>query len=120
MNQSIDRFLQHTTFVAQNDLWSSHIDQLFQAVVTIDDPTVKVVQIGGGKFPPLELNHRTQGRREDWDHIEDHILRIVSRASQLINHFQSFDQPPAVSYRSLMFQLHCQILVEHVEVESPK
>ncbi|MNJ67978.1 hypothetical protein D3C77_641900 [compost metagenome] len=45
IQQGIYRFLQHTFFVAHDDVRRSQIQQAFQTVVTVDHATVQIVQI---------------------------------------------------------------------------
>ena len=45
VEQSIDCFLQHALFVVHDNFWSTQIEQATQAVVAVDDTTVKVVEV---------------------------------------------------------------------------
>src|SRR5690606_21582607 len=45
IQQGIYRFLQHTFFVAYDDVRRSEIQQAFQTVVTVDNATIQIVQI---------------------------------------------------------------------------
>ena len=47
VDQSVDRFLQHTFFVLDDDRRSSQLQQLLQTIVPGDDTAVQIVQIGG-------------------------------------------------------------------------
>ena len=49
IEQRIHSFLQHTLLVPQDHFRSLYLDQPFQSVVTDDNPSVKIVQIGGGE-----------------------------------------------------------------------
>ena len=53
--------------------------QLLESVVPVDDPTIKVVQVGGGKSTAIERNERAQIRRNHRNHVQDHPLRLVAR-----------------------------------------
>ena len=54
VKQSIDRLLEHSFFVADDDFWGVEIDQLAQSVVAVDDPSVQIVEVGGCEVPAVE------------------------------------------------------------------
>ncbi len=116
VNEGIDRFLQHAPLVAQDDLRRAHVDQLLQPVIPVDDPSVQVVEIRGGKLATLELDHRSQVGREDGDDLQDHILGVVLRIPDLVDDLQALHQPALVPHRPLMLQFHAQLLMQLVEV----
>ena len=68
VEQSVDRFLQHAFFVADNDFRRLELEQVFQPVVAVDDAAIKIVQIGGRKPAAFERNERTQVRRNHRQH----------------------------------------------------
>src|SRR6266704_933473 len=72
VEQSVHRFLQHSLFVANDDVRRLEQKQILKPVVTINNPTVKIVQVRGRKTPALKRNERTQIRRDDRQHIENH------------------------------------------------
>src|SRR5437763_14717223 len=49
VEESIDGFLQHPLFVADNDFGRLELEQVVQPVITVDDPAVEIVEIGGGR-----------------------------------------------------------------------
>ena len=79
VEERIDGLLKHALLVAQNDFRRAHVDQLLQAVVSVDDPTIQVVQIGRGEASAIERDERTQVGRNDGNHIHDHPLGLVAR-----------------------------------------
>ena len=74
VHQGVDRFLQHPLFVTDDDLRGLQLQQIAQTVVTIDHPTIEVVQIGGGKTATFQRNQRTEIRRNDRKDFENHPL----------------------------------------------
>ena len=59
INQSINSFLKHALFVAADNFWSIEVDKLLQAIVTVNNAAIEIVQIGGCKAATSERNHRT-------------------------------------------------------------
>src|ERR1700678_1438011 len=47
VEEGVDRFLQHAALVADDDLGRVELEQALQAVVAVDDASVKVVEIAG-------------------------------------------------------------------------
>ena len=50
----------------------------FQTIVTVDDTAIEVVQVACSKTAAIELNHRTQIRRNDRNDIHDHPFWLVA------------------------------------------
>ena len=75
VHQSVNRFLQHTFFVADNDFRRTKLKQVFQTVVTVDDTTVEVVQVRCCKSAAFQRNQRTQIRRNHWQNFQNHPFR---------------------------------------------
>jgi hypothetical protein len=78
VEQRVDRFLQHALLVADDDVGRVQLHQLLQPVVAVDDAAIEVVQVGGREAAAVERHQRTQLRRNDRDHVEDHPLRLVA------------------------------------------
>jgi hypothetical protein len=74
VEQRVDRLLQHPLLVADDDLGRVEVEQLLQAVVAVDEAAVEVVQVRRREVARLEQHERTQIRRDDRDHVEDHPL----------------------------------------------
>ena len=91
VDQGVDRFLEHTLFVADDDFRRAQLKELFQTVIAVDDPSVKIVEVGGRETAAVQLDHRTEIRRNDRDDIHDHPLRTVAGLAESFHDFQSFD-----------------------------
>ncbi len=91
INQRVYRFLQHSLFVADNDVRRAQLQQSVQTVVPVNDSPVQVVEVGGREAAAVELYHRTNIRRNDRDHIHDHPFRTVAGKAQRFDDFQSSD-----------------------------
>ena len=108
VEQRVHGFLQHALFVAHDDFRRVQVHQLLQPVVAVDDAAVQVVQIGGGKAAAVEWNQRTQLRRNDRDHVENHPLRLVAALAEGLDHLQALGILQALLHRSLAAHLLAQ------------
>ncbi len=89
IDQAVDRFLQHALFVADDDVRRAKLQKPLEAVVAVDHPAVQVVEVAGGETAAVQLHHRTQVRRDDWQHAQDHPLRAVVALAQAFHHAQT-------------------------------
>src|SRR5690606_38398609 len=78
IQQRINRFLQHALFVAHDDVRRVQLKQALQSVVTVDDATIKIVQVGGRKAAAIQRNQRTQIRRQHRQYGHYHPLGTVA------------------------------------------
>ena len=92
IEQRIDRLLQHAFFVADDDFRRIQIDQLFQAVIAVDNAAIQIVQIAGGEVAAIQQHQRAQIGRDDRNHIEHHPLRLVVGIANAFDDFQPIDQ----------------------------
>ena len=72
--QGIDRFLQHPFLVPDDDLRGLERQKVLQPVVTVDDTSVEIVQVGSGKTATLKRNQGAQIRRNYRQHRQHHPL----------------------------------------------
>ena len=70
-----------------------HVQQLLQPVVTVDNPAVKVVQVGSGETATFQLNHWPQVRRNNRNSFHNHPFRLVAAVSEGIKDVQPADGP---------------------------
>ena len=78
VDKRIDGFLEHTLFIADDDIRRTQFQQAAQTVVTVDDAAVQIIQIRCSKPATIQLYHWTQFRRNDRDDIHDHPFRFIS------------------------------------------
>ena len=76
VEQRIHRFLQHALFIAHDDIRRAQFNKPLQAVIAVDDATIKIIQIGSRKTPTIQRHQRAEFRRNDRHHIQDHPLRM--------------------------------------------
>src|ERR1700758_4737466 len=75
IKQSVHRLLEHSLFVANDDIWCFEEEKVFEPVITINDPAIEIVQVRRRKTPAFKWNQRTQIRWNDRQHVENHPLR---------------------------------------------
>ena len=75
VKQGIHRFLKHALFIADDDFRSLELKQVFEAVVSIDPPPIKIVQIGSRKAPTLQWHQRPEIWGNDWQNDKNHPIR---------------------------------------------
>ena len=85
VEQRIHRFLQHALFVADDDIRRLELEQVLQPVVAVDDAAIEIVQIGGREAAAFERHERTQVRRNDRQHVEDHPFRPRLRGGKALH-----------------------------------
>ena len=100
IQQSIDRFLQHTLFVAYDDVRSVQLQQALQTVVTVDHTTVQIVQIRSRKTATIQRYQRTQIRWQYWQYRHDHPLRIVTGVVESFQQLQTLGQLFDLGFRA--------------------
>ena len=65
IQQGVNRFLQHTFFVAYDDIRRSQIQQTFQTVVTVNDATIQIVQVRSRETTTIQRYQRAQIWRQN-------------------------------------------------------
>ncbi len=117
VEQGVDRFLEHPLLVVHDDLGSPEVEQPLQAVVAIDDPSIEVVEIGGGESATVELHHWAQVRWDHRDRLEDHVLGSVLAFPEGLDHLHPLCRPlPLLRGARLEVLVQCRHL--DVEVEA--
>ena len=92
VDQSVDRFLQHTLFVADNDVGRTELKKFLESVVPVDDPAVKIVQIARSEPAAVQLDHRPEIRRDDRDNGQNDPFRSVAALDESFHDFQPLDR----------------------------
>src|SRR5581483_8409411 len=117
VEQRVDRFLQHSFFVANNDVRRFQLKQIFETIVAVDDAAIEIVQIGCRESSAFERNQRTQIRRDHRQHIEDHPIRPRVRRHEALAKFQTLRQFFANLFRLRRAHRLFQLFVELVQVD---
>ena len=92
VKQRINRFLKHTFFVTHDDIRRTKLDQALQTVVTVDDTTVKVVQIRRCEAATIKRHQRTQFWRDNRNNFKDHPFRARTRFLEGFDQLKTLDQ----------------------------
>src|SRR5205823_2084346 len=71
VEQRVHRFLEHALLVPKDDLGSAMDDELLEAVVAVDDPSIEVVQIRRREAAAIQRDQGTEVRRNHRNHVED-------------------------------------------------
>ena len=85
VEEGVDGFLEHAHLIVDDDVGRLHLDELLQAVVAVDDATVEVVQVGGGETAAFEGDERTEVRRDDREHRQDHVLGTLAGSQEALD-----------------------------------
>ena len=108
VNQRIHGFLEHTLFIAHDDLGRTEFQEPLQTVISVYDSSVEVIEIRCGKTPAVQLYHRAEIRRNYRNCVHHHPLRPVSGLAECFNHFKTLDNPCPLLARGF-FQLSAEI-----------
>lgn len=86
INQGIDRLLEHTLLIADNNFRRMQFNQALQPIIAIDHPSIQIVQITGRKSSTIKLYHRPQIRWNHRQHGQDHPCRVVATLAKALDH----------------------------------
>ena len=117
VKQDIHRLLKHPFLVADDDFRRIELLQALQAVVPVDDPPVKIIQVGGGEPSAVQGHQRAKVRRDHGKDGQDHPLRFVSRLPQGLNHLQSLDVLFPLRLRNGVLQLRTEFVIQLNEID---
>ena len=95
--------LKHSLFVSYNDFGRAVLYEFFKTVVSVDNPSVKVVQIGRGKSAAVELNHRTKIGRNYGNYVEYHPFGAASALAERFDDIQPLDSLLALLTVGIVF-----------------
>ena len=117
VDEGIDGFLKHAFFIADDDVRRTQFKEAAQAVVSVDDPAIEVVQVRRCKTAAVKLDHGAQFRRNDRNDIHDHPFRFIAGMTEGFDDFQAADRADAALARRVA-EFIAQLFIELVEVES--
>ena len=72
VKERVNGLLEHALFIANDDLGGLEQEEVFEAVVAVDDATIEVVEVGGGETAAFQRYQRAQVRRDDRKHRLNH------------------------------------------------
>jgi len=82
VKQSVNGFLEHALFVAHDDVRRAEFHELLQPVVAVDDAAIEIVKVRGRKAAAIQRHERTQFRRKNRNHVQNHPLRLVAALAE--------------------------------------
>ena len=117
IEQRVNSFLQHPLLVADDDVRREQLQQALQAVVTVNDAAIEIVQIGSRKAAGVERHQRTQVRRQYRQHVEnqpfrfaDDFFRVIRVRDEGVNQVDALHQTFFLGFGRGLLQLFFQRL----------
>ena len=92
VQQGVNCLLKHSFFIADNHLRRPELKQILQTAVTVDDTSVKIIQVGCRKASAFQRNERSQIRRNHRENFENHPFGTGSALQKAFDKTQSFGQ----------------------------
>ena len=92
VDKCVNGFLEHSLFVSYYDVGSFKLEHSFKSVISVDNTSVKVVEVARSVSAAVEHYHRTQIGRDDRDNVKYHPLGAVARHSERLYYFEPFEQ----------------------------
>ncbi len=89
VEQDINSLLQHPLLITNNNIGCVKFQQTFESVITINNPSVEVIQIGGGKTAAFKWNKRAKIRGKNRYNLKDHPFRLIARVPECLNNKES-------------------------------
>ena len=105
VDERVHGLLEHALLVAGNDFRRVELLQAAQAVVSVDDAAVQVVQIGRGEAAAVEGDHRAQVRRNHRQGLEHHPPRLELVDVERLHQLQAAHQAVALGGRGVLHVL---------------
>ncbi len=110
VKQRIHRLLQHTLFVADDDVRRTQLHQTLEAVVTVNHAAVEIIKIGGRKTATIQRHQRAQFGRDNRNDIQHHPLGTGSAFAEAVNKLQTLDDLLALDLGGGLQQFLAQTL----------
>ena len=118
IQQGVNRFLQHTFFVAYDDIRRSQIQQTFQTVVTVDHATIQIVEVRRRETTTVQRNQRTQIWRQYRQNGQDHPLRLVARLNESFQQLNALGQLFTLGFGVGFVQLFTQLFALLLQIHA--
>ncbi len=118
VEQRVDRLLQHALLVAHDDVGRLELEQTLETVVTVDDATIEVVEVGGGEATTVQRHQRTQVGGQHRQHLEHHPLGLDAGLLEGLEHLQALRELLDLGFRVGRLQVAAQLLDLEVDVQA--
>ena len=96
INQCVYCFLQHSFFVSYNNIGCAQIQQSFQTVVSVDNPSIQVIQVACCETAAVQLYHRTNFGRNYRNRIQNHPFGLITGKTEAFDYLQLLDDTHAL------------------------
>ena len=90
VQQAVHGFLQHTFFVANDNIGRAQFQQTFQTIVAVNHAAIQIVQIRRSKTSAVQWHKWTQIGRQNGQHVHNHPFQLHATAVERFQHFQAF------------------------------
>ena len=88
INKSINGFLKHTLFVADDDIRRTQLQKPLEAVISVDYPAIEVVKVAGREPAAIEGYHGAKIGRNYGNDIEDDPFRLIAALDEGLDDFE--------------------------------
>lgn len=89
IDEGVDGLLEHTLFIANDNIWSLEFEKAIKAIIAINDAAIEVVEIGSGESAAVELNHRAQFWGDNGDNVHNHPFGAIAGFAEGFDDFES-------------------------------
>ncbi len=110
--------MEHPLLVVDDDLGGTEVDQSLETVVAVDDPAIEVVHVRRGETATVELDHRTEVRRNHRHCLEDHPCGIVLAIRERLDNFQTLLGPLSALLAPWVDQIFAKLLDFSLEIHA--
>ena len=120
IKEGVHRLLEHTLLVTEDDIRRFDLHESFETVITDDDTTVEVVEVGSSETSTIQWYEGTELRRCHGDSLEDHPLRTVLtfRRTESLYHLQTLERLLTALRGSSLVGGSTEVVRELVEVDA--
>jgi hypothetical protein len=66
IEQCIDCLLEHAHFIVNYGIGVFQAQEIFQAIISIDNPAVSIISVTGSNTSPIQGDQGTQIERNNW------------------------------------------------------
>ena len=91
VDKCVNSLLKHSLFISDDNVGSTKLKEFFKTVVSVDNSSVKVVEVGGSKSAAVKLNHRTNIGRNYRNDVQNHPLGTVARLSECLCNLKALE-----------------------------
>ena len=91
VDKCVNSLLKHSLFISDDNVGSVQLKELFKTVVSVDNSSVKVVEVGGSKSAAVKLNHRTNIGGNYRNDVQNHPLGTVARLSECLCNLKALE-----------------------------